>query len=230
LRRRHRRTLLCRDEAAQPEPERPSPHCSIHLPSQPGDDALAGTASTITRHAGCVPPRGVHLRAQCCLCARGGGVRRERERGKRERERQRERKKANHTPRVVCTAPCSEPRSHGLRAHLPCAPRPGVEGHLGRRPRSQDACCRGRWSNTDAIGGRRFAANGVCCTNAQHRMIEPTCQRPRHRDGLPRAAKICGGRLPRCRATAILPPSVILAKMRLRALFGVSSPHGRPGA
>jgi len=27
-----------------------------------------------------------------------------------------------------------------------------------------------------------------------------------------------------------LPPSVILAKMRLRALFGVSSPHGRPGA
>ena len=53
------------------------------------------------------------------------------------------------------------------------------------------------------LGGRSFAAFGVCCTNARHGMIEPTCQRPRHRGGLPRAARICGGRLPRCRATAI---------------------------
>jgi hypothetical protein len=61
-------------------------------------------------------------------------------------------------------------------------------------------------------------------------MIEPTRQRPRHRDGLPRAARNCGGRLPRCRATAVLPPSRIWAKMRSNARFGVSSPHGRPAA
>ena len=71
---------------------------------------------------------------------------------------------------------------------------------------------------------------GFCRGNARHGMIEPTRQRPRHRDGLPRAAKICRGRLPRCRATAVLPPSSILAKLRLNARFGVSSPHGRPAA
>ena len=75
-----------------------------------------------------------------------------------------------------------------------------------------------------------MAAKGVCCKKARQRMIEPTHQRPRHRDGRPRAARICGGRLSRCRATAILPPSRILAKMRSHARFGVSSPPGRPAA
>ena len=41
---------------------------------------------------------------------------------------------------------------------------------------------------------------------------EPTRQRPRHRDGLSQAARICGGRLPRCRATAVLPPSRVTPK------------------
>ena len=57
------------------------------------------------------------------------------------------------------------------------------------------------------LGGRSFALVGFCRGNAQHGMIEPTRQRPRHRDGLPRAARNCGGRLPRCRATPVLPPS-----------------------
>ena len=53
---------------------------------------------------------------------------------------------------------------------------------------------------------------------------EPTRGRPRQRDELPRAARICGGRLPRCRATDVLPPSGMRPNVRL----GVSSPHGRP--
>jgi hypothetical protein len=55
-------------------------------------------------------------------------------------------------------------------------------------------------------------------------MIEPTRGRPRQRDGLSRAARICGGRLPRRRATAVLPAP----KMRLRVRCGVSSPHRAP--
>ena len=39
------------------------------------------------------------------------------------------------------------------------------------------------------LGGRSFALVGFCRGNARHGMIEPTCQRPRHRDGRPRAAK-----------------------------------------
>ena len=38
-------------------------------------------------------------------------------------------------------------------------------------------------------------------------MCELTRGRPRQRNGLPRTARICGGRLQRCRATAVLPPS-----------------------
>jgi len=76
-------------------------------------------------------------------------------------------------------------------------------------------------------GVRRFAAQGVCRANSSQAMCKPTRQRPRHRAGLPRAAKICGGRLPRCRATAVLPPNSILAKLRLNARFGVSSAYRR---
>ena len=62
------------------------------------------------------------------------------------------------------------------------------------------------------LGGRSSALVGFCRGNARHGMIEPTRGRPRHRDGRPRAAKICGGRLPRCRATAVLPPSGVTPK------------------
>ena len=80
-----------------------------------------------------------------------------------------------------------------------------------------------RSSGLGGLGGRSFARVGCLPRERAHGMIEPTRQRPRHRDGLPRAARICGGRLPRCRATAVLPPSGILAKMRLGVRFGKPS-------
>jgi len=50
---------------------------------------------------------------------------------------------------------------------------------------------------SSGLGGRSSALLSVCRTKARHGIIEPTRQRPRHRDGRPRAARICGGRLPR---------------------------------
>ena len=100
---------------------------------------------------------------------------------------------------------------------------PGGHIHHPHAPSSRASYLR----REAALGGRSFALVGFCRRKARHGMIEPTRQRPRHRDGRPRAARICGGRLPRCRATAILPPSRILAKMRLGGKIAVARQRGR---
>ena len=61
---------------------------------------------------------------------------------------------------------------------------------------------------------------------AQPAMIELTRGRPHQRDGLARA-RICGGRLPRCRATAVLPPSGMQPKCG--STNGDAAPVLRPG-
>jgi len=80
-------------------------------------------------------------------------------------------------PRVVCTAPCSEPHpAMACEATGPCAPQPGVEGsrrelkgvegHLGRRPRSPDAVCRGR-APQQARRPQALCPAGPACGEAQ---------------------------------------------------------------
>ena len=112
-----------------------------------------------------------------------------------------------------------------LAIAMGCPGQPGFAGVVSRVAELQLFCRRAAFwpkCGRPRVSAFRRRAGGP--------LHQPTRGRPHPGNGLPRAARICGGRLPRCRATAVLPPSVILAKMRLRALFGVSSPHGRPGA
>jgi hypothetical protein len=59
-------------------------------------------------------------------------------------------------------------------------------------------------------------------------VLKPTRGRPHPRNGLPRAARICGGRLPRCRATAVLPPSGVTPKCGWTRVWAFDRRTGSP--
>ena len=97
---------------------------------------------------------------------------------------------------------CASRPAGDLAIAMGCPGQPGIAGVVSRVAELQLFCRRAAFwpkcGRTRVSAFRRRPGGPV---------LEPTRGRPCPRDGLPRAARICGGRLPRCRAMAVLPPS-----------------------